>query len=163
MITRYEGTDKVADVTGDVTASDLDNAKTQAVNESKQYTNTQVNNNKPKKTSTNVTMANGNQVHCERYGDVVCLTMNDTGSGTLQQSGTSRETIKVGYRPATAVSTLCRYGVSPSGITDTYIDNIGFLTVNTDGTVSWAFSTKPTGPQRWTWSISYITNDTFPS
>lgn len=161
MITRFEGKTKVADVVGSVTESDLDNAKNQAVNESKQYTNTQVNNNKPKKASYTGNLTHSNKVHCERYGDVVCVTMSSSDGAKLPQSGTSAGRINVGYRPITAVSTICRYGAMD--ISGTPADLVGFITINTDGTVSWAFSRAPAGPYRWTWSISYITNDAFPS
>lgn len=162
MITRYDGTDKVADVVGSVTESDLDNVKNQAVSESKQYTNTQVNNNKPKKASYTGNLTYYNKVHCERYGDVVCVTMNSADGTKLPKSGTSGGQIPVGYRPITAVSTICRYGANPTAMTDVYADNVGFITINTDGTVTWGFSTTPPDVQRWTWSISYITNDAFP-
>lgn len=159
MIYRMNNATKVATVGGGVSGSDLDNVKIQAVNEAKQYTDTQVS----KKASTDQPMAYDYPVHCERYGDIVCLTMNsNAGNSTVIQSGTSVESLPVGYRPATAVSTLCRYGTKPSTVNDMFIDNVGFLTVNTDGTISWGLSNEPTSVQRWTWSISYITNDAFP-
>lgn len=161
-IYRMNGAAKESLVGGGVTESDLDNAKNQAVNEAKQYTNTQVNNNKPKKASYTGNLTYSNKVHCERYGDVVCATMNSSSGTKLSKSGTSAGQLPVGYRPITAVSTICRYGTNPSDVTGIYIDNIGFLTVNTDGTVSWGFSTEPPDVQRWTWSISYTTNDAFP-
>ena len=107
-------------------------------------------------------MANGNRVHCERYGDVVCLTMNSSSGTKVAKSGTSTQTLPVGYRPTTAVSTISRYGAAPSSVSNVFIDNVGFLTVNTNGTISWGFSTEPTVAQRWTWSISYTTNNAFP-
>lgn len=116
----------------------------------------------PKKASYTGNLTYSNKVHCERYGDVVCVTMNSADGAKLPKSGTSAGQLPVGYRPMTAVSTLCRYGANPTATTNVYADNIGFLTVNTDGTVSWAFSTTPPAVQRWTWSISYTTNNAFP-
>ena len=155
MITRYEGTDKVADVT----ASQNKDWTTQEIQDIAQDEAQKV---APKKASYTGGLTYSNEVHCERYGDIVCVTMNSSDGTTLPKSGTSAGQIAVGYRPITAVSTVCRYGENPTAMTDVYADNIGFLTVNTDGTVSWEFSTEPTAPQRWTWSISYITNDAFP-
>lgn len=120
-------------------------------------------NDKLRKKSYTGNLTYSNDVHCERYGDVVCVTMNDSSDTMLSQSGTSAGTINVGYRPATAVSTICRYGANATSVGGAYVDNVGFITVNTNGTVSWAFSTKPTEAQRWTWSITYITNDAFPN
>lgn len=116
----------------------------------------------PKKASYTGNLTYSNKVHCERYGDVVCVTMNSSDGAKLPKSGTSAGRLPVGYRPITAVSTICRYGANPTAMTDVYADNVGFLTVNTDGTVSWGFSTEPPDVQRWTWSISYVTNDSFP-
>lgn len=145
MITRYESTTKIADVT--TSMADVDNA---------------INSQRPKKASTTANYAWGYQVRCERYGDVVCLTMNDAdGSGTLPQSGSASETLPVGYRPTADVSTTCRYGAMSNGGTPS--DMVGFLTIHPDGTCNWAFSRTPASSQRWTWSISYITNDAFPS
>lgn len=147
MITRYESATKIADVTTSMT--DVDDA---------------INSQRPKKASTITTYAWGYQVRCERYGDVVCLTMNDAdGSGTLPQSGDSSEALPVGYRPTADVATVCRYGALPIENTTKFKDNVGFLTIHSDGTCNWAFSNAPTEAQRWTWSISYTTNDAFPS
>lgn len=116
----------------------------------------------PKKSSYTGNLTYSNKVYCERYGDVVCVTMNSADGTKLPKSGTSAGQLPVGYRPITAVSTVCRYGANPTATPNVYADNIGFLTVNTDGTVSWAFSTTPPAVQRWTWSISYTTNNAFP-
>lgn len=115
----------------------------------------------PKKASTTVTYAYGYQVRCERYGDVVCLIMNDsTGSGTLPKSGSGAEKLPVGYRPTASVGTVCRYGATDTAGTPS--DLVGFITINTNGTCDWAFSRAPAGMARWTWSISYTTNNAFP-
>lgn len=115
----------------------------------------------PKKASTTVNYPYGYQVRCERYGDVVCLTMNDsTGSRALPQSGSGTQALPVGYRPTASVGTVCRYGAMD--INGTPADLVGFITINTDGTCDWAFSRKPAGMARWTWSISYTTNNAFP-
>ena len=116
----------------------------------------------PKKASYTGNLTYSNEVHCERYGDVVCVTMNSADGTKLPKSGTSAGQLPVGYRPITAASTLCRYGANPTATPNVYADNIGFLTVNTNGTVSWALSTTPPAVQRWTWSISYTTNNAFP-
>lgn len=115
----------------------------------------------PKKASTTANYPWGYQVRCERYGDVVCLMMNDAdGSGALPQSGFGSESLPAGYRPTADVSTICRYGAMNIG--GTPADLVGFLTIHTDGTCNWAFSRAPEGMARWTWSISYTTNNAFP-
>lgn len=92
MISRFDGSDKVADVT--LTKNNTPEPET------------------PIKRTISWTGPFGSNFQVARYGDVVTMSCNNTTNNTIPTTGTSNEILPYGYRPYTAVSTVARYGVN---------------------------------------------------
>lgn len=90
----------------------------------------------------------------QKCGRIVMVSTNQNTTGIPDQSDTTTASLASKYRPLVASSAILRYGASPTpgGV----VSNSGFITINTNGTLTWGLGVAPNQISRATFSITYI-------
>lgn len=158
MILRYDGTTKIAEVTGvgegSITSAKLANS---AVTSDKIDWTTL-------KGDPSIPIAIKNtkmmwQVPCTlaRVGNLVLLQINGNCNGTPDKEGTSSETLPVGFRPALEVATAGYISQTGGG------SAILAASVLTNGKIAWSADKTPAKNAFWRLAVTYPTRDDWPS
>ena len=158
MILRYDGTTKIAEVTGvgegSITSAKLANSA--VTSEKIDWTTI--------KGSSSIPMAVKNttmmwKVPCDlaRVGNLVLLQINGNCTGTPDKEGTSSETLPVGFRPTLKVNTAGYISASDGS------PAILGASVRTDGKIAWWSSKTPAKDAYWRFAVTYPTTDDWPS
>lgn len=92
-----------------------------------------------------------------RVGNLVLLQISGFCTGTPGASGTSAETLPVGFRPALEVDTAGYINASDGS------PNILAAAVYYDGKIAWWTSKTPAKDTYWRFSVTYPTTDDWPS
>lgn len=158
MILRYDGTTKIAEVAGvgdgSITTAKLANS---AVTSDKiDWTTIKGSSSIPIATKDTTMMW---KVPCTlaRVGNLVLLQISGSCTGTPDASGTSSETLPVGFRPALEVNSAGYINASDGS------PNILGASVKTNGRIAWWSSKKPAKDTYWRFAVTYPTTDDWPS
>ena len=158
MIMRYDGTTKIAEVTGvadgSITSAKLANSA--VTSEKIDWTTIKGDPSIPMAVK-NTTMMY--QVPCTlaRVGNLVLLQISGSCTGTPDKEGKSAETLPVGFRPALEVNTSGYINASDGS------PNILGATIRTNGQIAWWSSKKPAKNTYWRFAVTYPTRDDWPS
>ena len=93
-------------------------------------------------------------LNVQKCGRIVMLSSNQNTTSKPGQSGTTTAKLASQYRPLVSSSAIIRYGAFNTGAG--IVSNSGFITINTNGTLSWGLAIIPDQISRATFSITYI-------
>lgn len=158
MILRYDGTTKIAEVTGvgegSITSAKLANS---AVTSDKIDWTTLKGDPSIPIAIKNTTMMYSVPCILARVGNLVLLQIDGNCTGIPTANNTSTETLPVGFRPALNANTTGYFNASDG------TPIILAATVKSDGKISWHSYKKPAENTYWRFAVTYPTRDNWPS